>query len=155
MSNGGQAVAETIALTDMAATRALGQRIAERIRMGDVVALSGGLGAGKTTLAREIIAALGHRGDVPSPSFAILQLYDGPDLRVPVLHADFYRIDDEREVDELGLEHYRDEAAMIAEWPENVGGFAHETTCLSVALEHGDGARRAIVRGHADWLERW
>jgi tRNA A37 threonylcarbamoyladenosine biosynthesis protein TsaE len=67
-----------IALPDQAATQELGRRIADALRPGDVVALSGGLGAGKTTLARAIIAALGHEGDVPSPSFAIIEMYDPP-----------------------------------------------------------------------------
>ena len=68
----------TLALPDLAATARLGGLIAERLRPGDVVALSGGLGAGKTSLARAIIAALGHVGEVPSPSFAIIEPYDPP-----------------------------------------------------------------------------
>ena len=79
-------------LPDLAATAALGAAIAARVRVGDVVALSGGLGAGKTTLARAILAALGHDGEVPSPSFAILELYEAPPLPIAVVHADFYRL---------------------------------------------------------------
>ncbi|MFN9376871.1 MAG: tRNA (adenosine(37)-N6)-threonylcarbamoyltransferase complex ATPase subunit type 1 TsaE, partial [Novosphingobium sp.] len=74
-----------ITLPDLAATEALGARIAAVLRPGDVVALSGGLGAGKTTLARAIIAALGHTGEVPSPSFAIIETYDPPAVRLPLV----------------------------------------------------------------------
>ena len=105
------------------------------LRPGDVVALSGGLGAGKTTLARAIIAALGHAGEVPSPSFAIIETYDPPALRLPLVHADFYRLKRPEEAEELGLDDYRDGAALIAEWPEHAGGFAHEPGCLSIDLE--------------------
>jgi ABC-type Mn2+/Zn2+ transport system ATPase subunit len=68
----------TIDLPDTEATQALGQRIAALLNPGDVVALTGGLGAGKTTLARAILAALGHEGEVPSPTFTIVETYDPP-----------------------------------------------------------------------------
>ena len=139
-------------LPDPAAMEAFGARIAARLRPADVVALSGGLGAGKTTLARGIIAALGHRGEVPSPTFTILEAYDG--LRVPLVHADFYRLKRPAEADELGLDDYREGAALIAEWPENAGGFAGEPGCLSIALEIHGGGRRAIVEPGADWVGR-
>lgn len=131
---------------------AYGARIAAVLRAGDVVALSGGLGAGKTTLARGVIAALGHRGEVPSPTFTILETYDA--LDPPLVHADFYRLDDPSEADELGLDDYRDGAALLAEWPGHAGGFAHEPQCLEIALEVCGNGRRAIVRGGADWLGR-
>ena len=143
-----------IALPDIAATNAFGARIAARLRAGDVVALSGGLGAGKTTLARAIIAALGHLGEVPSPSFAIIETYDPPLVRLPLVHADFYRLNDPAEVEELGLDHYREGAALLAEWPEQAGGFAHEAACLSVRLEPAESGRIAIVEPGQDWLER-
>lgn len=138
----------------MDASRALAGRIAADLRAGDVVALSGGLGAGKTTLARAIIAALGHEGEVPSPSFAIIEVYDPPLVRLPLVHADFYRLNDPAEADEIGLDDYRDGAALLAEWPENAGGFAHEPGCLSVRLESTENGRRAIVSAGAEWLER-
>ena len=72
-------------MPDLAAMQRLGDAIAANFRVGDVVALSGGLGAGKTTLARAIIAALGHAGEVPSPSFSIVEVYDEPALRVHVV----------------------------------------------------------------------
>lgn len=142
-----------VELPDLAAVAALGAQIAIRLRAGDVVALSGQLGAGKTTLAREILAACGHRGEVPSPSFTILETY--PETDPPLVHADFYRLDDRAEVAELGLEDYREGAALIAEWPERAGGFAHEPGCLAVALEVRGEGRRAIVQPGAAWLGRW
>jgi tRNA threonylcarbamoyladenosine biosynthesis protein TsaE len=141
-------------LPDLAAMAAFGARIAVRLRPDDVVALSGGLGVGKTTLAREVIAALGHQGEVPSPTFTILETYSPPELRLPVVHADFYRLDRPAEADELGLDDYREGAALIAEWPENVGGFASEPGCLAIALEIAGEGRRAIVEPGAGWLGR-
>ncbi len=145
----------TIDLPDTQATEALGQRIAALLQPGDVVALTGGLGAGKTTLARAILAALGHEGEVPSPTFTIVETYDPPATRLPVVHADFYRLGDPAEAEEIGLDDYRYGAALIAEWPDHAGGFAHEPACLSIDLEVGDGQRRALVRPGTDWLRRW
>ncbi|MBS7671287.1 tRNA (adenosine(37)-N6)-threonylcarbamoyltransferase complex ATPase subunit type 1 TsaE [Croceicoccus gelatinilyticus] len=144
----------TYPLPDAGATAALGARIAERLRAGDVVALSGGLGAGKTTMARAIIGALGHEGEVPSPTFAIIQTYDPPSVSLPLVHADFYRLEDPSEAEELGLDDYRHDGALIAEWPEQAGGFAHERACLSIRLETADEGRLAIVEAGPDWLER-
>ena len=141
----------TIDLPDLAAMDRLGARIAAQLRPGDVVALSGSLGSGKTTLARAIIAALGHAGEVPSPTFTIVETYD---LDPPLVHADFYRLERPREAEELGLDDYRDGAALIAEWPEKAGGFAHEPGCLSIALEIAGSGRKAIVEGGADWHGR-
>lgn len=143
-----------IALPDLAATEALGARIAAVLQPGDVVALSGGLGAGKTTLARAIIAALGHGGEVPSPSFAIIETYDPPAVRLPVVHADFYRLERPEEAEEIGLDDYREGAALIAEWPDHAGGFAHEPACLSITIETAETERSAIVEPGADWLGR-
>lgn len=145
-------------LPDLAAMARFGAAIAAELHPGDVVALSGTLGAGKTTLARAILAGLGHRGEVPSPSFAIFELYDPPHLRLPVTHADFYRLESPAEAAGIGLDDYREDRVLIAEWPENAGGFAGDAACLAVAIEvlpeSSGSARIAIVEGGRDWLGR-
>lgn len=143
-----------IALPDLAAMKRFGAAIAERLQPGDVVALSGGLGAGKTTLARAVIAGLGHHGEVPSPSFAIVELYEPPAVRLALVHADFYRLADPREAEELGIDDYRTGAAMIAEWPDHAGGFANEPGCLSITLEIAERGRFAIVESGEAWQGR-
>lgn len=145
-------------LPDLPSMAAYGAAIAVRLRPGDVVALTGGLGAGKTTLARAILAALGHVDEVPSPTFTIIEAYDSPPLRIAVVHADFYRLEDPSELTEIGLDDYREGAVLIAEWPDHAGGFAHEPACLDITIalvgESGEGGRIAIARGGAEWLGR-
>ncbi|WP_285021906.1 tRNA (adenosine(37)-N6)-threonylcarbamoyltransferase complex ATPase subunit type 1 TsaE [Novosphingobium sp. fls2-241-R2A-195] len=141
-------------LPDLAAMDAWGRKLADALLPGDVIALTGGLGAGKTTLARAIIAGLGHEGEVPSPSFAIIEPYDPPAVRLPLVHADFYRLNHPDEAQEIGLDDYREGAVLIAEWPDHAGGFAHEPGCLSITLEVAEEGRIAIVEGGPDWLGR-
>ncbi len=150
--------AACMALPDLAAMAAYGAAIAARVQPGDVVALTGGLGAGKTTLARAVLAALGHTGEVPSPTFTIIETYDAPQLRMPVVHADFYRLEHPDELAEIGLDEYREGAVLLAEWPDHAGGFDREPGCLSITLElvgeTGSGGRIAIAEGGADWVGR-
>jgi tRNA threonylcarbamoyladenosine biosynthesis protein TsaE len=151
-----------VELADLDAVARFGRQIAVALRPGDVVALSGPLGAGKTTLARAIIAGLGHAGEVPSPSFAIIEPYAPPQVRLPVVHADFYRLRDPSEAEELGLDDYREGAALLAEWPEHAGGFGHEAGCLALTFlpfaESGEqtlpAPRRLLVEPGSDWLDR-
>lgn len=143
-----------VELPDLAAMDRYGRAIAAQLHPGDVVALSGGLGAGKTTLARAIVAALGYDGEVPSPTFTIVETYDVPPMRLPVVHADFYRLEDPAEVTELGLDEYREGAVLIAEWPAHAGGFDHEPGCLSIDIESADRGRIAIAKPGADWVGR-
>jgi tRNA threonylcarbamoyladenosine biosynthesis protein TsaE len=145
----------TIDLPDLTAMDAFGRKIAGLLRVGDVVALIGTLGTGKTTLARAIIAALGHDGEVPSPTFTIIETYDPPSVSLPLVHADFYRLESPSEVEEIGLDDYRHGAALLAEWPDHAGGFGHEPACLSISLETADEGRIAIVECGADWVDRW
>src|ERR1044071_6702755 len=101
-------------LEDEEATARLGAGLARRARAGDVITLSVPLGVGKTALARGLIEALGHEGEVPSPSFAIVQPYE--DLDPPVWHVDLYRIEDASEIEELGLDSAAD-AVLLVEGP--------------------------------------
>lgn len=139
-------------LPDLAAVEAFGHAIAARMRDGDVIALTGDLGAGKTTLARAILHAAGHEGEVPSPTFTIVETYDT--LDPPLVHADFYRLESRDELLEIGLDDYREGAVLIAEWPDRVGGFADEPDCLSIRLEKGEKSRFAIVEGGTGWQGR-
>ena len=144
----------TVDLPDPAAMEAFGARIAGNLRVGDVVALSGGLGTGKTTLARAIIAALGYCGEVPSPSFTIVETYDPPAVRIPLVHADFYRLECVEEVEEIGLDDYREGAALIAEWSEMAGGFAHEPGCLSRSCSRSSEMTTSGALRFATWTWR-
>ena len=128
---------ERIVLADDDATVALGTRLAATLAPGDLVLLKGGLGAGKTTLARAIIRTLvGDPGlDVPSPSFALVQPYDYK--RSKFLHADLYRLSAARDIDELGLFDTTD-AIVLIEWPERAPHLADRAT-MTVGLELGEG----------------
>ncbi len=139
-------------LADENATVALAVALAPLLRPGDVVALSGALGAGKTTLARAMIAALGHEGEVPSPSFAIVQAYDH--LDPPLWHADLYRIEDPSELDELGLDAIG-EGVLLVEWPEHAGAKAWPDALRLTLSEQSDGGRRLTAHVPAAWEGRW
>lgn len=139
-------------LEDETATAALGARLAKLLRPGDVIALSGPLGVGKTALARAIIGALGHEGEVPSPSFAIVQPYE--ELSPPVWHVDLYRIESADELAELGLDSAAD-AALLIEWPERASGSSWPDA-LRLSLDFSDNGYRILTADvPASWHERW
>ena len=139
-------------LEDEQATAALGARIAAVLKRGDIIALSGPLGVGKTALARGIIAALGHLGETPSPSFAIVQPYDT--LDPPVWHVDLYRIEDAGELDELGLDAAAD-AVLVVEWPERAGAGAFAGS-LRLSLDFARGSARSLTAEvPPPWEGRW
>jgi len=134
---------------------ALGERLAAVVRPGDVIALSGPLGAGKTSIARGLLAALGLEEEAPSPSFAIVQPYDPPHVRFPVLHVDLYRIEEPGEAEELGLDEAREDSLLIVEWPERLGeDYWHDALWLSLELTP-DGARALTAKVPAAWRDRW
>ena len=133
-------------------TAELGARLARVARSGDVISLSGPLGVGKTALARGFIGALGHQGDVPSPSFAIVQPYE--ELDPPVWHVDLYRIERASEIDELGLDSAAD-AVLIVEWPERAGDNAWpEALVLSLDFA-SEGQRILTAKVPPSWEGRW
>jgi tRNA threonylcarbamoyladenosine biosynthesis protein TsaE len=144
-----------IALADEAAARTLGARLAAVLRAGDVVTLSGELGAGKTTIARGLLAALGLAGEAPSPSYAIVQSYAPPEVRLPVLHVDLYRIEAEDELYELGLDDARRDGALVIEWPERVDPrWFPEALRLSLTTSDA-GPRGLTAEVPAAWKARW
>ena len=139
-------------LPDEAATARAGAALAELLRPGDVVTLAGSLGVGKTTLVRSLLHALGHSGEVPSPTFAIVQPYE--DLDPPVWHVALYRIEHFHEIDELGLDAAAD-AILLVEWPERAGKDAWPEA-LALSLEFGeDGHRILTAKVPPSWEGRW
>ncbi|NWH07093.1 MAG: tRNA (adenosine(37)-N6)-threonylcarbamoyltransferase complex ATPase subunit type 1 TsaE [Alphaproteobacteria bacterium] len=151
--NDGNALLALIALADENATRQLGSVLAACLRPLDVIALSGGLGAGKTTLVRAILHALGHAGEVPSPTFTLVQLYDLP--LGGVAHVDLYRIADEGELQELGLDELLQTHLCLIEWPERAAA-SLPAECLTIRLAPGesDQARVAHFLGNPAWRRR-
>ena len=140
-------------LASEADTRAIGNYLATQLRISDVIALSGPLGVGKTALARAMIEALGHEGEVPSPSFAIVQPYEN--LDPPLWHVDLYRIERPDEMAQLGLDNALDHAVMIVEWPERAGDGAWPEA-LRLSLDFApDGARRLTAQVPTAWEARW
>ena len=130
-----------------------GAALAAVLQPGDVVTLTGPLGAGKTTLVRGVLAALGHEGEVPSPTFAIVQPYDA--IRVPIGHADLYRVEDTSELEELGLEDQLLDGALLIEWPERAGEAAWPQA-LRLSLQPRPDGRRALTwKVPGAWEGRW
>ena len=143
-----------IHLADARATEALGRRLAAVLRAGDVVLLHGDLGAGKTSLARGTLAGLGLASEAPSPTFAIVQPYDPPEVRLPVLHVDLYRIDDPADIEELGLDDAAD-AVLLVEWPERAGEGRWPDALRLVLAPDPAGGRRLTWVAPAAWDRRW
>ncbi|WP_428968307.1 tRNA (adenosine(37)-N6)-threonylcarbamoyltransferase complex ATPase subunit type 1 TsaE [Sphingomonas sp. Xoc002] len=145
----------TIRLADAAATEDFGRRLAAHIRPGDVVTLTGTLGAGKTSLARGLLAALGLPGEAPSPSFAIVQPYAPPETVIPVLHVDLYRLDGPEQMEELGLDEALWDSALIVEWPDRAGeGAWPQALALTIAMDPG-GGRILTAQVPSGWENRW
>lgn len=133
----------------------IGAAIAAVVAPGDVIALHGDLGAGKTTLARAILSALGLAGEAPSPSFAIVQPYAPPETVMPVLHVDLYRIEAPEELDELGLDEARADHLLLIEWPERMGARAWPDMLHLTINFDGVEARRLTATVPPAWGKRW
>ena len=138
---------------DEAAIAALGAALAAVLCPGDTIALRGDLGAGKTTLARAIIAALGWLGEVPSPTYTLVQSYDPPDVRVPVWHIDLYRLASPDDADALGL--FEADAALLIEWPQRLGARLPANALILTRSGSGDAPRHLTWRVPPAWEGRW
>ena len=156
---------------DESDTAALAACLARYTLAGDLIRLEGNLGAGKSTFARYFLQALGHEGDVPSPTYTLVQMYEGK-ARVPVAHVDCYRLENPVELDGLGLEAYRNHGVVLAEWPdkggpllaENQPDFLHyhiqemnNPGVLTVRLVPGDTPESRVVTltGSRSWQRRF
>ncbi|MBC7906616.1 MAG: tRNA (adenosine(37)-N6)-threonylcarbamoyltransferase complex ATPase subunit type 1 TsaE [Rhodospirillaceae bacterium] len=144
----------TLTLADEAATRALGARLAHLARPGDVIALAGTLGTGKSTLARAFVQALTSEDEeVPSPTFTLVQIYDA--AAGQIWHFDLYRLEKAEEAFELGIEDAFIDGICLIEWPDRLGRLMPRHR-LEIALSAGDTetARRATLTSHSQWDDR-
>lgn len=142
-------------LGDADATEELGRKLGRLLRPGDVVALFGELGAGKTTLARGILRGMGYEGEVGSPTFPIVLAYEPPDTRIPLWHVDLYRIENALEIDELALDEGVEAGAMVVEWPERLGARLWPDSLILHLLVAGEGVRALTAKVPPAWEARW
>src|SRR5262245_48693513 len=143
-----------VALPDEAATAAFAARISELAVTGDIIALKGDLGAGKTTFARAFLRARGYEEEVPSPTFTLLQVYDLDSATV--WHFDLYRLRSPEEAWELGIEDAFNEGISLIEWPERLGPLMPGRR-LEIGFEFGGRpeARLATLdASEGNWRER-
>ena len=135
--------------------RRIAQLIALKLCSGDIVTLTGELGAGKTTLARALIRAIHDAPDleVPSPTFALMQSY--PEPRIAIAHLDLYRAQEPNELDELGLEDFVQDGALIVEWPEWLDNHLSANT-LAISFSDTDDAsvRSLKLTGTGSWIQK-
>jgi tRNA threonylcarbamoyladenosine biosynthesis protein TsaE len=142
-----------VELPDKAATAAFAASLAAVAAAGDIIALKGDLGAGKTSFARAFIRARGSGEAVPSPTFTLLQVYDVGSAAI--WHFDLYRLKSPNEAWELGIEDAFSDAISLIEWPERLGSLLPRHR-LEITLLFGDGpeARRAVLEADEDWQRR-
>ena len=151
---GSGAFSFSTALGDEAATRRLAADIANLIEPGDVIALSGDLGAGKSAFARAFIRHLAGDDEleVPSPTFTLMQTYDLP--RFHLVHADLYRLSGPDELSELGFDDEAASTVMLIEWPDRAAGRWPDSLALSLDFAT-DGGRALTASVPAAWEGRW
>jgi tRNA threonylcarbamoyladenosine biosynthesis protein TsaE len=136
----------------LAETEALARAAAKLAAPGDIIALAGALGTGKTTFARFFVRALGGTEEVPSPTFNLVQVYDLP--RGPVWHFDLYRLRDPQDAIELGIDEAISDGISLIEWPDRLGGLLPGDR-LELTFDDPAGApRRADLVGHGSWSKR-
>ncbi len=142
-----------IDLPDEAATAAFAARVSAVAAAGDIIALKGDLGAGKTSFARAFIRARGGEEEVPSPTFTLVQIYEvGP---AAIWHFDLYRLNSPDEAWELGIEDAFAEAISLIEWPERLGLLLpHHRLEINFLFGDRSEARRAVLDAGEDWQRR-
>ena len=141
-------------LENEADTARLGAALARALEKGEAICLSGPLGAGKSALARALIRALSPaEGDVPSPTFTLVQFYQGPDF--PVAHFDLYRLKSAEEAFEIGLDEALEDGAAVIEWAERLGHhLPHDRLDIEFEGEIEGHERRVRLTAHGAWEER-
>ncbi len=141
-----------VSLSDLAATEKLAARLAPMLQRGDMLALQGNLGAGKTTFARALLKSLGLNEDVPSPTFTLLQSYDAPAF--PIYHFDLYRLKSPDELEELGWDDALADGLTIAEWAEKAGvRLPRDRLELQFEMDK-TGQRHCRFKPHGAWADR-
>lgn len=144
----------TIELAGLPATRELAARLANISKPGDVLALSGDLGAGKTEFARAFIRALTDANeDVPSPTFTLVQTYSADSAEI--WHFDLYRLESAEEAFELGIEDAFHDGISLIEWPDRLGPYLPRNRLgVHLSVTKGKNHRQVQLTPHADWSER-
>jgi len=151
--NAGMNAGASVVVADGAAMQALGRDLARRLRAGDLVILSGGLGAGKTTLTQGIAEGLGVRGPVTSPTFVIARVHPSLVGGPALVHVDAYRLGDAFEVDDLDLDASLEESVTVVEWGHGlVERLADDRLEVRISVaEDGDARRVETVEVGARW----
>ena len=125
-------------------TAAVGRRLAGSLGAGDVILLSGDLGAGKTAFVKGVAEGLGiSRDEVSSPTFTLMQEYRGG--RLTLYHVDLYRLDDPREVDDLGIDEVAAGGVLAIEWAEKLPGRLTPSDAIAIRIEHAGADERRVT----------
>ncbi|MGB9153105.1 MAG: tRNA (adenosine(37)-N6)-threonylcarbamoyltransferase complex ATPase subunit type 1 TsaE [Alphaproteobacteria bacterium] len=139
-------------LPDLDALPKLAKLIAPHLRAGDMLALTGDLGTGKTSFARALLQLLGVSGDIPSPTFTLVQTYEASGLLIS--HFDLYRLKSSAELDELGWDDALADGVTLVEWPERAEGrLPADRLVLNFSILPS-GARQCVIEPQGNWRTR-